>query len=127
MTDSASSSRKAAWRESEFWALCEFLLDRYDEMEHPATMELVATQRALVSRMMVRQAAAPVTADALEVVVDLLTSLAQPYVAHREFRPSWLLGDVPRLPRQRGGDEPAPSRRASRNRGHPRRGTEPTP
>lgn len=110
-------TRNAGLRESDFWAVCEFVLDRLDEMRSPATAELVATQRALISRMMVRQAAMPAPAAALDVAVDVLRSLAQPYAEHREFRPSWCLSDVPRLlPRQRA-DEPTPTRRASRNRG----------
>ena len=102
--------------ESDFWALCEFVLDRLDGMDDFATVDLVTAERALVARMMVRQAVTPAAPDALHVAVDVLKSLAQPYRDHGEFRPSWLLGDVPRLPGQRT-DASTRSRRASRNRG----------
>jgi hypothetical protein len=118
MTSEPAEDRRASPSESDFWALCEFVLDRLDEMgvADPATAALVAVQRAVVARMMIRQAATPAEPDALDAVVDVLKSLAQPYHDHREFRPSWRLADLPRLPRQRH-TEPPPTRRASRNRG----------
>jgi hypothetical protein len=116
VTSASVESSRSSPRESDFWALCEFVLDRLDGMVDSATVELVAAERALVARMMVREAVTPAAPDALAVVIDVLKSLAQPYRGHREFRPSWRLDDVPRLPGQRT-DAAVESRRASRNRG----------
>jgi len=71
-----------------FWELCEFILDRLDELgEGLGAREIIAAQRQLVAHAMVKTALLHGTVAV--VVYDLLKTLAVPFADHPAFRDDW--------------------------------------
>jgi hypothetical protein len=90
--------------DSDFWELCEFVLDRLDEARTSVAGQLAATERTIVSHQMNKVAAMPDDDTATEAAAyNLLRAMARPYSAHPGFRSVWAAPPTVDGPQQASG------------------------